>query len=69
MMAITFGEMEDLDSDPFSFNDGKTAVLPNWYRTNRLGQAPRADFVTAPISYSAWRFARSLYGNKGYSSF
>ena len=25
-------------------------------------------YVAAPITYSAYRFARSLYGNKGYSS-
>lgn len=69
MMAITFGEMEDLDADPFSFNDGKPMFFANWYRTNRLGKLREQIFVKAPISYSAWRFARSLYGNKGYSSF
>jgi hypothetical protein len=69
MMAITFGEMEDLDADPFLVNGGQPEFFPNWYNTNRLGQLREKTFVKAPITYSAWRFARSLYGNKGYSSF
>jgi glycosyltransferase involved in cell wall biosynthesis len=69
MMAITFGEMDDLDADPFMQNDGKPEFWPNWYRTDRLGRLREQTFVKAPITYSAWRFARSLYGNKGYASF
>ena len=71
MMAITFGEMEkdELEADPFMVNDGKVVFYPNWYKTSRLGQLRERIFVAAPITYSAWRFARSLYGNKGYASF
>ena len=69
MMAITFGEMEDLDLDPFALNDGKPMFYANWYNTNRLGKLREQVFVKAPITYSSWRFGRSLYGNKGYSSF
>jgi ectoine hydroxylase-related dioxygenase (phytanoyl-CoA dioxygenase family) len=69
MMAITFGEMDDLDADPFMLNDGKPMFFPNWYRTDKLGQLREKTFIKAPWTYSAWRFARSLYGNKGYSSF
>jgi glycosyltransferase involved in cell wall biosynthesis len=69
MMAITFGEMADLDADPFMHNDGKPEFFPNWYGTDRLGRLREQTFVKAPITYSAWRFARSLYGNKGYASF
>jgi hypothetical protein len=69
MMAITFGELEDTSGDPFALNDGKIEFYPNWYRTSRLGQIRERTFVTAPITYSAWRFARSLYGNKGYATF
>ncbi len=47
---------------------GGVALL-SWYRTSRLGKLREQVFVKAPISYSAWRFGRSLYGNKGYSSF
>jgi hypothetical protein len=69
MMAITFGEMDDLDADPFMHNGGRTEFFPNWYRTTRLGQLREKTFLRAPVTYSAWRFARSLYGNKGYDSF
>ena len=69
MMAITFGEIDDTDADPFAVNDGKIDFYPNWYKTSRLGQLRERTFVTAPITYSAYRFARSLYGNKGYASF
>jgi glycosyltransferase involved in cell wall biosynthesis len=69
MMAITFGEMDDLDADPFMQNDGKPEFFPNWYATDRLGRLREQTFVKAPITYSAWRFTRSLYGNKGYASF
>jgi ectoine hydroxylase-related dioxygenase (phytanoyl-CoA dioxygenase family) len=69
MMAITFGEMDDLDADPFMVNGGAPEFFPNWYSTSTLGQLREQTFVRAPWTYSTWRFARSLYGNKGYSSF
>ena len=65
MMAITFGEMDDLDIDPFALNDGKPLFYANWYRTNRLGQLRERSSSRRPLTYSTWRFARSLYGNKG----
>lgn len=69
MMAITFGEMEDTDADPFAAHDGKVVFYPNWYKPTRLGRLRERVFVAAPITYSGYRFARSLYGNKGYASF
>jgi hypothetical protein len=69
MMAITFGETDDPSADPFAVNGGEIEFYPNWYNTNRLGQLRERTFVTAPITYSAYRFVRSLYGNKGYESF
>jgi hypothetical protein len=69
MMAITFGEMDDLAADPFAANGGRIEFYPNWYNTGRLGQLRERTFVAAPITYSAYRFVRSLYGNKGYDSF
>lgn len=68
MMAITFGEVDDTEADPFMVNDGIPFFFPNWYRTSRLGQLREHTFVAAPLTYSIWRFARSLYGNKGYAS-
>ena len=55
--------------DPFADNDGKIEFYPNWFRTTGSGRLRERTFVTAPITYSAYRFARSLYGNKGYASF
>ena len=68
MMAITFGEIDDRDPDPFEVNGGQPEFFANWYSTGRLGQLREKTFVAAPVTYSAWRFVRSLYGNKGYSS-
>jgi hypothetical protein len=68
MMAITFGEMDPTEPDPFILNDGRIEFYPNWFSTSRLGQLRERTFVTAPITYSTYRFARSLVGNKGYDS-
>jgi hypothetical protein len=68
MMAITFGEDGAPDGDPFAVNDGAPYFFPNWYAPTRLGRLRERAYVAAPITYSAYRFVRSLYGNKGYSS-
>ena len=68
MLAVTFGETSAVE-DPWAHNDGKAYFFPNWYNTSRLGQLRERTFIKAPITYSAYRFARSLVGNKGYSSF
>jgi ectoine hydroxylase-related dioxygenase (phytanoyl-CoA dioxygenase family) len=67
MMALTFGEKCAPAGDPFRTNDGRMHFFPNWYGTNRLGRIRERIFVTVPMSYSAYRFVRSLYGNKGYA--
>jgi hypothetical protein len=69
MMAITFGELDDPNVDPFTTNGGVMEFYPNWFKTTRLGQLRERTFVRAPLSYSAYRFVASLYGNKGYESF
>jgi Phytanoyl-CoA dioxygenase (PhyH) len=68
MLALTFGEKVAPSGDPFLFNDGKINFDPNWFRPNLLGRARERTFVAAPIVYSAYRFARSLIGKKGYDS-
>ena len=69
MLAMTFGEKRrEEDQDPFKLNDGKVLFYPNWYRPNLLGRLRERTFVAAPITYSAYRFARSLFGNKGYGT-
>jgi hypothetical protein len=66
MMSLTFGEQSAPQENPFG---GEITFYPNWYKTNRLGVVRERVFVAAPISYSAYRFAKSLRGNKGYSSY
>jgi hypothetical protein len=69
MMALTWEDGGTKHSDSFGIYDGKIKFLPNWYRPNLLGRLRERTFVAAPITYSAWRFARSLYGNKGDAGF
>ena len=68
MLAFTFGEKVAPTGDPFAVNDGKISFDPNWFRPNFLGRLRERTFVSAPITYSAYRFARSLIGAKGYSA-
>jgi len=68
MMAVTFGELSAPPEDAFGINGGQAYFFPNWYSTGRMSQLRERTFAKAPITYSAYRFARSLYGNKGYSS-
>lgn len=69
MMSLTFGETSAPDGDPFVVHGGAMYFYPNWFNTSRLGRLRERAFVAAPISYSAYRFAKSLYGNHGYSSY
>lgn len=68
MLAFTFGEKVAPKDDPFSINSGKINFDPNWFRPDLLGRIRERTFVSAPITYSAYRFARSLVGQKGYDS-
>ena len=68
MLAFTFGEKAAPEGDPFKVNDGQINFDPNWFRPDLLGRIRERTFVTAPITYSAYRFARSLVGQKGYDS-
>ena len=68
MLALTFGETCAPTGDPFQMKEGKIAFEPNWYGTDLLGQIRERTFAAAPITYSAYRFVRSLVGNKGYAA-
>lgn len=68
MLAVTIGETCAPAGDPFQTHGGKIRFEPNWYKTDLLGRLRERTFVTAPITYSAYRFVRSLYGNKGYDA-
>jgi hypothetical protein len=66
-LTFTFGELTAPSGDPFMLNDGKICFQPNWYSTDRLGQIRERISVKLPLAYSAYRFTRSLVGNKGYA--
>jgi hypothetical protein len=65
MLAVTFGEVDET-SDPWKLNDGQIEFYPNWFRPTKIGRLRERVFVAAPISYSTYRFTRSLRGTKGY---
>ena len=67
MLAFTW-EDGGRDGDPFAIHDGKIRFLQNWYRSNLVGRLRERTFVAAPITYSAVRFVRSLYSDRGYSA-
>jgi hypothetical protein len=66
MLSITFGELSAPETEPFA---GDIHFYPNWYNTSRLGVLRERAFVAVPKSYSAFRFVKSLTGNRGYSSY
>ncbi len=65
MLGITFGENCGT-ADPFASKDGRPEFQPNWFTPTRLGRLRERTFVSVPITYAAYRFVRSLRGNKGY---
>jgi hypothetical protein len=67
MLAFTW-EHGGRKDDGFRLHDGKIKFLPNWYSTGFLGRLRERTFVKAPFTYSAYRIAKSLVGNKGYQS-
>jgi hypothetical protein len=66
MLAFTWEDGGSVQEDPFQAEQGRIAFRPNWFRTNWLGRLRERTFIAAPITYSAWRFVRSLVGTKGY---
>jgi hypothetical protein len=66
MMALTWEDGGSVTDDPFGFEGGKIAFRANWFRPNALGRLRERTFAAAPITYDAFRFVRSLFGNKGY---
>lgn len=66
MLAFTWEDGGTVLDDPFQAEGGRVVFRPNWYRPTPLGQLRERTFLAAPISYSAYRFVRSLFGSKGY---
>jgi ectoine hydroxylase-related dioxygenase (phytanoyl-CoA dioxygenase family) len=67
VLTFTFGEKSAPTSDPFLVRGGKIYFEPNWFKTDRIGRIRERIFVTSPFTYSAYRFVRSLYGQKGFA--
>jgi hypothetical protein len=66
MLAFTFGEKGVREGEAFQESDGKIRFDPNWFKPTKLGRLRERTFVSAPITYSAYRFVTSLFDNKGY---
>lgn len=66
MLALTWEDGGSTQQDPFTVEEGAIKFRPNWFKPTRLGRLRERTFVGVPISYSAYRFITSLYGNKGY---
>jgi hypothetical protein len=69
MLAFTLGEKEIRTDDPFEYAGGRVEFQTNWFTTSLLGRLRERTTVMAPVTYSAYRFAHSLFSNKGYASF
>jgi ectoine hydroxylase-related dioxygenase (phytanoyl-CoA dioxygenase family) len=67
MVAFTW-EHGGTAEDGFAKNGGKIQFLPNWYGTDFFGLLRERTFVKVPLSYSAYRFAKSIRGNRGYAN-
>ena len=66
MLAFTWEDGGSTREDPFKVNEGKITFWMNWFKPNFVGRLRERVFIAVPLSYSAVRFVRSLYGNKGY---
>jgi hypothetical protein len=69
MMSLTFGEASAPTGDPFADHGEGIVFYPNWYSTGRLGALRERLEVAVPVTRSTVRFAKSLVGRRGYSSY
>lgn len=69
MLALTLGERGVNAPDPCGVAGGRVEFQPNWFTTSLLGRLRERTTVAAPITYAAYRFGRSLVGDKGYDSY
>ena len=67
MLAFTWEDGGTKQADPFMADGGKIAFKQNWYRPTAIGRLRERIYVAAPVTYSAYRVATSLFdGTKGY---
>jgi Phytanoyl-CoA dioxygenase (PhyH) len=69
MFSLTIGEAPIGVEDPFLAGGGGIEFYANWYSTGILGSIRERVEVAAPVTRSTVRFAKSLVGNRGYSSY
>ncbi|MBO0731233.1 MAG: phytanoyl-CoA dioxygenase family protein [Acidimicrobiaceae bacterium] len=69
MFSLTVGERIPEVEDPILCNPSEIQFYANWYGTSRLGVVRERVEVALPITRSVGRFARSLGGRRGYSSY
>jgi ectoine hydroxylase-related dioxygenase (phytanoyl-CoA dioxygenase family) len=67
MLALTWEDGGSAQADPFGYGGGIIEFYPNWYKPTLVGRLRERVSVAAPFTYSAYRFARSLISDKGYS--
>ena len=68
MLAFTFGDTPTANPDPFAGSTEAMEFYPNWYQPTAIGRIRERITVAAPITFSSYRFVRSLFSDKGYSS-
>jgi hypothetical protein len=61
MLALTWEDGGSMHDDPFTHEEGRIQFYPNWFQPTRMGRMREQLFVKVPLTYSACRFARSLY--------
>jgi hypothetical protein len=67
MLAFTWEDGGTKHADPFQIDGGKITFKQNWYRPTAMGRLRERIYVAAPVTYSAYRVATSLFdGSKGY---
>jgi ectoine hydroxylase-related dioxygenase (phytanoyl-CoA dioxygenase family) len=66
MLAFTW-EHGGKTGDGFTRDGTAIQFLPNWYKTDFFGRLREKTFVKVPLSYSVYRLAKSLRGNRGYA--
>ena len=69
MASLTFGEVSAPDDDPRAQYANPVSFYPNWYSTSRMGILRERLYTAAPVTYSAYRFAKSIGNDKGYSAY
>jgi hypothetical protein len=69
MLALTLGERGVNAEDPCAVDGGRVEFQTNWFTTSWFGRLRERTTVLVPVTYSAYRFGRSLVGNKGYASY